>query len=182
MVAVMPLRSTCSWGASRPEKPRPEDLDALAATWPEALSRSARSSPASTSRTRATPGPSLHRTRGWEVLLVGWLPGQRSAPHGHGESFGLTCVLEGALTEVVYRLAPGGQVMRAERHVHRAGSVFREQPHTIHHVEHAGRSRTVSLHLYAPPLERMELYEGSTGTSHPRGSGRREPKRSISVR
>ena len=57
-----------------------------------------------------------------------------------------------------------------------------EQPHTIHHVEHAGRVRAVSLHLSAPPLERMELYEGWTGTSQPRRSGRREAKRSFSVR
>jgi len=168
-------------GRLPPARPTQDELDTLAGGWPEMLDgpgllRRAHFSDQGYSRAI------LHRTADWEVLLVGWLKGQRSAPHGHGESFGLTCVLEGALTEVVYRLAPGGQVMRAEKHLHRAGSVFREQPHTIHHVEHAGRSRTVSLHLYAPPLERMEFYEGSTGTSHPRASGRREPKRSIIVR
>ncbi|MGZ3445035.1 MAG: cysteine dioxygenase [Myxococcaceae bacterium] len=168
-------------GRLPPPRMRPEDLDALAAGWPEALDR-ARLVGRARFSDQGYCRDILHRTAGWEVLLVGWLPGQRSAPHGHGESFGVTCLLEGALTEVVYRLAPGGQVMRAERHVHRAGSVFREQPHTIHHVEHTGRSRTISLHLYAPPLERMEIYEGSTGTSHPRASGRREPKRSTSVR
>jgi hypothetical protein len=73
-------------------------------------------------------------------------------------------------------------VTKAERRKHGAGAVFHEQPHTFHHVEQAGRGRTVSLHLYAPPLERMDLYEGWTGTSHPRRSGRREAKRSVSVR
>jgi cysteine dioxygenase len=115
------------------------------------------------------------------VQLVGWLPGQRTATHGHGESYGATCVLEGTLIEVEYRLAPGGQVLKSERRKHRPGSVFHEQPHTIHHVEHTGRVRAVSLHLYAPPLERMELYD-STGTSQPRRSGRREPKSSVNVR
>lgn len=168
-------------GRLPPARPGPDDLDALAAGWPGMLDRAGllrRVHFSDQGYSRAV----LHRTVGWEVLLVGWLPGQRSAPHGHGESHGVTCVLEGTLTEVVYRLAPGGQVMRAEKHLHRADSVFREQPHTIHHVEHTGRSRTVSLHLYAPPLARMELYEGSTGTSQPRASGRREPKRSIIVR
>jgi predicted metal-dependent enzyme (double-stranded beta helix superfamily) len=102
--------------------------------------------------------------------------------HGHGESHGVTCVLEGTLTELEYRLAPGGQVRKGERRTHGVGSVFHEQPHTIHHVEHAGRVRSVSLHLYAPPLQRMELYDGSTGTSQPRRSGRREPKSSVNVR
>jgi len=168
-------------GSLPPLRAGPEDLVALGERWPESLdlrrlAAQARFSDRSYVRTL------LHRTAGWEVLLVGWLPGQRTTPHGHGESFGVTCVVEGALTEVEYRLAAGGQVMRSERRRHRTGAVFHEQPHTIHHVEHAGRERAVSLHVYAPPLARMELYEGSTGTSQPRGSGRREPKSSVNVR
>jgi predicted metal-dependent enzyme (double-stranded beta helix superfamily) len=168
-------------GGLLPARMRPEDLPALAAAWPEALDRAGLAARARFSD-RGYTRTVLHRNTAWEVLLAGWLPGQRTAPHGHGESFGLICVLEGALTEVEYRLAARGQVMKAGRRGHRAGGVFREEPHTIHHVEHAGVARTVSLHLYAPPLERMELYEGSTGTSHPRGSGRREPNRSVRVR
>jgi cysteine dioxygenase len=158
-----------------------EDLAALSAGWPgaldvEALAARARFSDQGYTRTV------LHRCAGWELLLAGWLPGQRTAVHGHGESFGATCVLEGTLTEVEYRLAPGGQVRRGKRSKHGPGSVFHEQPYTIHHVEHAGRVRSVTLHLYAPPLRRMELYDGSTETSQPRRSGRREPKSSVNVR
>ncbi len=158
-----------------------EALEAVARSWPAALDVEGLVALASFSDRSYTRTP-VHRGEGWELLLVGWLAGQRTAPHGHGESSGLTCVLEGRLVEVVYRLAPGGQLQRAERREHRAGGVFREHPHTIHHVEHAGKGRSVSVHLYAPPLARMELYEGSTGTSHPRGSGRRDSKRSISAR
>ena len=43
-------------------------------------------------------------------------------------------------------------------------------------------ARAVSLHLYAPPLRQMEVYEELTGTSHPRRSGRRDPKSSVSAR
>lgn len=168
-------------GSLPPARMRPEELRALAAGWPAALDRAGLAARARFSD-QGYMRTALHRAAGWETLLVGWLPDQRTTPHGHGESFGLTCVLEGTLTEVLYRLAPGGQVMKAERRTHRAGGVFHEQPHTIHHVEHAGRVRAVSLHLYAPPLQRMELYEGSAGTSHPRGSGRREPKSSTMVR
>ena len=168
-------------GSLPPDRMRPEELGALAAAWPDVLDVKAlagRASFSDQSYTRTV----LHRTAGWEVLLVGWLKGQRTAAHGHGESFGVTCVLEGTLSEVEYRLAAGGQVLKSERRKHGPGSVFREQPHTIHRVEHTGRVRAVSLHLYAPPLQRMELYDGSTGTSQPRRSGRREPKISVSVR
>lgn len=168
-------------GSLPPDRLRPEDLGTLAASWPDVLDVKALAARASFSDQGYTR-TILHRTAGWEVLLVGWLPGQRTAAHGHGESFGVTCVLEGTLTEVEYCLAPGGQVSKSERRRHGPGSVFREQPHTIHRVEHAGRVRAVSLHLYAPPLRRMELYDGTTGTSQPRRSGRREPKISVSVR
>lgn len=158
-----------------------DELAALSAGWPgtldvEALAARARFGDQGYTRTV------LHRCAGWEVLLAGWLPGQRTAVHGHGESFGATCVLEGALTEVEYRLGPGGQVRKGGRSRHGERSVFHERPWTIHHVEHAGRVRSVSLHLYAPPLRRMELYDGFTGTSQPRRSGRREPKSSVNVR
>ena len=168
-------------GSLPPARMRPEGLGVFAASWPGALDvkgLAARASFSDQSYTRTV----LHRTQGWEVLLVGWLPGQRTATHGHGESFGATCVLEGTLIEVEYRLARGGQVRKSERRKHGPGAVFHEQPHTIHHVEHTGRVRAVSLHLYAPPLRRMELYDGSTGTSQPRRSGRREPKSSVRVR
>ena len=158
----------------------PEALAALVARWPEGLDERAlvaRAGFSDQGYTRIV----LHRGTEWEALLAGWLPGQRTAPHGHGESHGITCVLEGSLAEVEFRLARGGQVLRAERRKHGPGSVFQEEPHTIHQVEHAGRVRTVSLHLYAPPLRRMELY-GSTGTSQPRESGRRDPKSSVIVR
>jgi cysteine dioxygenase len=168
-------------GSSLTARPRPEELRALAASWPAALDLRALASRARFSD-RGYTRTMIHRTAGLEVMVAGWLPGQRTATHGHGESFGVTCVLEGTLSEVEYRLAPGGQVTKAERRKHGAGSVFHEQPHTIHHVEHAGRVRAVSLHLYAPPLERMELYEGWTGTSHPRRSGRRDAKSSFNVR
>jgi cysteine dioxygenase len=168
-------------GGLPPARMRPEELGALAAGWPDVLDLKALAARARFSDQGYTRTV-LHRTVGWEVLLVGWLPGQRTAAHGHGESFGATCVIDGTLIEVEYRLAPGGQVLKSERRRHGPGSVFREQPHTIHRVEHAGRVRAVSLHLYAPPLRRMELYDGSTGTSQPRRSGRREPKISVSVR
>ena len=159
----------------------PEDLAALGDGWPDALDFEGLVAKACFSDQCYTR-TILHHSPGWELLVIGWLPGQRTARHGHGESFGVTCVLAGSVLEVGYRLGPGGKVSRGERRKHGRGAVFYEQPDTIHHVEHAGRVRAVSLHLYAPPLRRMDLYETSTGTSQPRRSGRREPKSSIMER
>ena len=164
-----------------PDRMTPEELRALGAGWPDGLECPQLCTLACFSDQGYTR-TALHRTRGWELLVIGWLPGQRTVPHGHGESFGLTCVLQGTLTEVGYSLVPGGQLAKGARRTYRTGGVFHEQPDTIHHVEHAGRGRTISLHLYAPPLQRMELYEAATGTSHPRESGRRAPKSSIMAR
>jgi len=178
----MPLRELERLlGRLPPDRMGAEELHALAAGWPDALdvrALAARACFSDQCYTRTI----LHRTEGWELLLIGWLPRQHTAAHGHGDSFGATCLLEGTLTEVEYRLAPSGKVLKSERRRYRPGGVFHEQPQTIHRVEHAGRVRAVSLHLYAPPLRRMEVYEEMTGTSHPRGSGRRDPKSSVSAR
>ena len=164
-----------------PDRLTPEELRALGAGWPAGLDCTGLCALARFSEQGYTRTV-LHRNPGCELLVIGWLPGQRTMPHGHGQSYGLTCVLKGTVTEVDYQLATDGHLTKGERRTYQTGGVFHEQPDTIHHVEHAGRDRAISLHLSAPPLQGMELYEASTGTSQPRESERREPKSSVMER
>ena len=92
----------------------------------------------------------LHRCTTWEVLLLGWLPGQASDLHDHGGSVGLVRLLAGRLDES--RLGPsrGGHVVRRRRVC--APAVLVEGPRTVHRIENLSDAPAVSLHLYAPPL------------------------------
>src|SRR4029450_12081055 len=144
-----------------PTGPGPTELEALGRRWPAGLDIAALCRLAEFSE-KAYARRCLGRTAAWELLVVGWLPGQRTPVHGHGGSWGVTCVLEGLLEEVRYApvdegVGPIGRCRVAP------GDVFHETPETIHHVENAGRARAVSLHLYAPPLSCMEGYPVKLG-------------------
>jgi cysteine dioxygenase len=147
-----------------PARPGPPELEALGRRWPAGLDAPALCGLAEFSD-RGYARRCLYRTPAWELLVVGWLPGQRTPVHGHCDSWGVTCVLEGVLEEVCYAGCSGLGATGRRRAA--AGDVFHETPQTIHHVENAGGARAVSLHLYAPPLTCMEGYRVKPGPAIP---------------
>lgn len=104
----------------------------------------------------------LFLNRSWEILMLCWLPGQKTAIHDHGASWGSTLVLMGELTERGYR-APGGPLERKTEATLAAGQVTVESQQTIHEVANHGAAPAVSLHLYSPPLRFLHSYDASTG-------------------
>lgn len=104
----------------------------------------------------------LFLNRSWEILLLCWLPGQKTAIHDHGESWGSTLVLMGELTERAYR-APGGPLALKREAALAAGQVTVETRQTIHEVSNQGATPAASLHLYSPPLRFLHSYDAETG-------------------
>jgi cysteine dioxygenase len=103
---------------------------------------------------------------GWEVVLVGWLPGQATRVHDHGTSWGAIRVLSGWLDEQRFHAGRSGLFPAAHRCL-RAGSAFHESPEVIHRVSNPATSPAVSLHLYSPTPLRMRTYRA--GGVPPRG-------------
>ena len=100
----------------------------------------------------------LCRSPRWELVAVGWLPGQRSAIHDHGRSSGAVLAVHGALVERRYlhrdgALSPGGT-----RWIHE-GEVLVEHPGSIHQVENDSRAPAATLHIYLPALTRMSTFD-----------------------
>ena len=100
---------------------------------------------------------------GWEIVLVGWLPGQATRVHDHGRSWGAIRVLSGCLDEQRF---DAGLAPTARRLLH-AGSAFHEAPDTIHRVANPAAAPAVSLHLYSPAPLQMRTYR--VGGRPPRG-------------
>lgn len=104
-----------------------------------------------------------------EVLAMCWEPGQRTSIHNHGESFGIIYVLEGCLfSEAFHRLdrgeTPGKARVEATRfEIARPGQVLVSQTGDIHRIGNAPghADRSVSLHFYARPLNRIETFSES---------------------
>lgn len=94
-----------------------------------------------------------------EVWLLTWLPGQGTPWHDHGGSAGAFVVLQGALVE---QSAAHGLV-RGLRRIHRRGASHGFGADYVHRVTNEGPDPAVSLHVYAPRLERMHDYEDRDG-------------------
>lgn len=84
-----------------------------------------------------------------EILLVCWKPGQSSPVHDHGPSDGVMVILEGEMTNTSY--TPDGKKVTT---VWGPGTVGHTPVGVRHEVVNHSDRPVVSLHVYAPPLER----------------------------
>ncbi|HXW77543.1 MAG TPA: cysteine dioxygenase family protein [Candidatus Eremiobacteraceae bacterium] len=101
-----------------------------------------------------------------EMLLLCWLPGQRTAVHDHGMSWGVSVPLVGWLSETSYLHRGVGQPLeRAQSRMLTPGNVGVETQDTIHQVENQSATPVISLHVYAPPLVRYSAYDTRTGSA-----------------
>lgn len=97
-----------------------------------------------------------------ELLLMSWLPGQRSRIHDHGGSLCVFRVLAGEATEVRYELGRDGRAKPIGAAHLSAGASAAAQDAEIHALGNDGRSAVplVTLHAYSPPLQ-MRFYEAA---------------------
>ncbi|TKG71066.1 cysteine dioxygenase [Prauserella endophytica] len=95
----------------------------------------------------------LALTRGVELWLLSWLPGQCTEPHDHGGAAGSFTVLTGTLDET-YRY-PGGPLRRASR---ATGAAVGFGAGHAHRVRNDGAVPAASVHAYSPPLVPTRQY------------------------
>jgi len=109
----------------------------------------------------------LYRSREWELLVLCWLPGQKTVVHDHGGSWGGTVVVAGEIFETVFASRGAGRRMetRLERPLPTLGVTI-ESLSTIHRVENRSNAPAVSLHLYSPPLRVLGSFDVETGVRH----------------
>lgn len=106
-----------------------------------------------------------------EVLVLGWLSGQKTPIHDHAGSACVVKVLEGRASEFTYRRADCGMLYPEATAHYSEGTVmssFDEDVHQVANMEGAGKS-LVTLHCYAPPLDEMRVFpqEDTIFTGYP---------------
>ncbi len=104
----------------------------------------------------------------YHAWVICWRNGQRSPIHDHTGSACAVRVLKGTLTETLFELAPNGHVKAAFSRDFAEGSLIGSEDADIHQVSNlqAENADLVTLHIYAPPLNRMNtfsLYDASRG-------------------
>jgi len=102
----------------------------------------------------------LHDGPDYQALVLCWRNGQRSPIHNHrGSSCGVK-VLRGVATETVFARAPNGMVLPTSSRELPTGFLCASADDDIHQISNlqAAGKDLVTLHIYSPPLMRMEMF------------------------
>ncbi|HTX68196.1 MAG TPA: cysteine dioxygenase family protein [Thermoleophilia bacterium] len=105
------------------------------------------------------------RTPHFELLVLCWRPGQASTIHDHAGSLNAIRVHSGELTSQVFRpvagAAPGAgpvELVSADR-IHPAEPLLGVDRGGIHQLANASAKPLVTVHVYAPPLLELNVYD-----------------------
>lgn len=102
----------------------------------------------------------VHAGPSYQALALCWRNGQRSPIHNHRGSACGVKVLRGTATETAFTRAPNGMVMATgSRDLptgYRCGS-YDEDIHQVSNLQ-GGGADLVTLHIYSPPLLRMDMF------------------------
>lgn len=110
----------------------------------------------------------LHEGAAYQVLALCWRNGQRSPIHNHRGSHCGVKVLRGVATETLFTQAPNGLIVPVASRDLPAGHTCSSVDEDIHQVSNlqAGGADLVTLHVYSPPLLRMEVFSLDTPAVH----------------
>ena len=96
------------------------------------------------------------------ALVLCWKPGQASPIHDHkGASCGVR-VIEGVATETSFRWQDERLVEGSVTSM-QAGEVCGSFDNDIHEIRNNGAGNLVTLHIYSPYLDNINLYDRETG-------------------
>lgn len=96
------------------------------------------------------------------VLLLCWKPGQASPIHDHCNATCGVRVVSGVATETRFRERGTGLAEDTVRRL-RAGEVCGSIDEDIHQVRNEGDDNLVTLHVYSPVLDNINLYDVERG-------------------
>ncbi|MBI4752055.1 MAG: cysteine dioxygenase family protein [Acidobacteria bacterium] len=108
------------------------------------------------------------RNEDFEILIMCWEPGQGTLIHDHDGSFTVDKIYSGSLHCIEYqRIHPDSSNLEETRTTQLTpGDVMVSSSEDIHRVANiSDQTPAVSIHLYAPPLKRMNCFNLETGTT-----------------
>ncbi len=103
----------------------------------------------------------------WEVMLIAWESGQKTPIHDHRGVMGSMLVFSGGLVEETFD-TPEEKPSLVERADRASGSTCTISPTLLHRL-FPRRGRSLSLHIYRPPLREMGIW-GAEGMTEIRAS------------
>lgn len=106
----------------------------------------------------------ISQSEKFQLLVLGWLPGQKSPIHNHRGSQCCVRVLQGTAVETVYSQTSNG-LFDFDTTNYPIGSMLCGEDADIHTVENLASSHDglVTMHIYRPALTQMQLFHVNDG-------------------
>src|SRR5262245_58505563 len=110
----------------------------------------------------------IHAGPTYQALALCWRNGQRSPIHNHSGSNCGVRVLRGVATETQFARAPNGMVVAVGSRDLPPGHMCASADEDMHQISNlqAGGADLVTLHVYSPPLLRMDMFSLETPAVH----------------
>jgi cysteine dioxygenase len=105
------------------------------------------------------------RTPQFELLVLCWEPGHMTTVHDHAGSLNFIRVHRGRLTSRLFEKLPGsGLAVASDEELAPTAHTSVDRPE-IHQLANTSRDRLVTVHIYAPPLTQLTVYDLETGST-----------------
>jgi hypothetical protein len=95
-----------------------------------------------------------------EAMIARWPAGKACLPHDHGEARGLVTILKGSFCEQVFSVSGSSLAKAGEARVFTHGDFLPVAPQMIHGMR--AQTEGITLHLYAPSVRGMKVYDEHT--------------------
>jgi cysteine dioxygenase len=100
----------------------------------------------------------LHQSDHAEVILIHMPQGSQTFIHDHGASVGCALIVEGRMTNAVYRVDSYGYACESGDISLQEQQFLFAPRGQVHQMRNAGPSRMISFHVYAPRLTDTKTY------------------------
>ena len=96
----------------------------------------------------------------YEAILLCWEKGQYTPIHDHGGEECWVKIISGAIEETIYKPNENGAPTPVKTEVAHAGSTaYMIDFMGCHRLKNVGEERAMSLHIYAKPISRCNIYD-----------------------
>jgi len=104
----------------------------------------------------------IAREKDFELILLGWSKGQKTAIHNHNGSEGFVYMLDGKLEEVTYTLNPETNELAKNGDgviITNQVAYAENDKNEYHSIENVRNGESLSLHLYRKPIDSCMVYD-----------------------
>lgn len=100
----------------------------------------------------------------YELILLCWEPGQKTAIHCHGGEECAVLLLDGEMHEKRFRQLKDGQLeIYSSVTIPENGPTYMTDDLGFHSLENIGNTRSMSLHLYMKPIKSCKVFNDKLG-------------------